>query len=83
MAEKRELNTRLPASDDPASFVQVRPKLRGSIRQAPFAGRIGGNQEFIAIGDDEESEAILKKQPDAVWLHQTPNLGAVSLTKHE
>ena len=39
---------------------------RDAVASAPFAGRIGGNQEFIAIGDDEATEEILKKQPDAV-----------------
>ena len=31
--------------------------------EARFAGRIGGNQEFIADSDDS---SLLKKQPDAV-----------------
>ncbi|KAK5171287.1 uncharacterized protein LTR77_004431 [Saxophila tyrrhenica] len=37
-------------------------------KNAPFAGRIGGNQAFIATDDSQESEEILKKQPDAAPL---------------
>ena len=42
------------------SYEQARP--RQTVATAPFAGRIGGNQEFVASGGD----SILKKQPDAV-----------------
>lgn len=49
---------------DPAAI--GRPRLLQPVSEVPFAGRIGGNQEFTVHGDDEESEAILKKHPDAV-----------------
>ena len=57
--------------------MHVRPKVLGTIRQAPFAGRIGGNQEFVALGDDEESEAILRRQPDAVRLDEAAVLDSI------
>ena len=75
MVEKKDANRQVPANDDPASFVQVRRKAQDRVRQAPFAGRIGGNQEFVELGDDEESEAILKRQPDAVWPSARSNYG--------
>lgn len=56
MAEKTS-GADLPSGDDPASF--VRQRKQGDVRSAPFAGRIGGNQEFVASGDDKE---LLKKQ---------------------
>ncbi len=46
----------------------LRSRRRDPIRNAPFAGRIGGNQAFIATDDSVESEEILRKQPDAVRL---------------
>lgn len=64
--EKRQGSLQIPTSDDRASFAPSRRNVQEAVRQAPFAGRIGGNQEFVTLGDDEESEAILKKQPDAV-----------------
>lgn len=33
------------------------------VATAPFAGRLGGNQEFIASPDDR---SLLERQPDAV-----------------
>lgn len=33
------------------------------LADAQFAGRLGGNQEFIATSDDD---SVLEKQPDAV-----------------
>ncbi|KAF7187118.1 Aquaporin PIP 1-3 [Pseudocercospora fuligena] len=51
--------TTAPPQDDPASF-QLR--FRGAkVREHPFAGRIGGNQEFCLDPDDE----AVKQQPDA------------------
>ena len=50
--------------DDPPAFSRLMSMHR--VASAPFAGRIGGNQEFIATGDDEATEEILKRQPDAV-----------------
>lgn len=79
MAEKGSTSAHLPSSDDPASFVQQRRQ--GDVRIPPFAGRIGGNQEFVASGDDED---ILKKQPDAVrkltsQSQQTANIDTILL----
>ncbi|KAK4505120.1 hypothetical protein PRZ48_003083 [Zasmidium cellare] len=36
------------------------------VADAQFAGRLGGNQEFIADVNDEDAQSLLKKQPDAV-----------------
>jgi hypothetical protein len=36
---------------------------------APFAGRLGGNQEFVVDRSDPQNEELLKKVPDAA-----PNL---------
>lgn len=47
---------------DPASVGQQRLRQRYQVASKPFAGRIGGNQEFVASPDSEE----LQKQPDAV-----------------
>lgn len=38
------------------------------VSTANFAGRIGGNQEFIADPADEDTHSLLRKQPDAVSL---------------
>lgn len=55
----------LPRQEHDASSTQENVQREPErVRTAPFAGRIGGNQEFVASQDD----AILKKQPDAVCL---------------
>ncbi|QIW97353.1 hypothetical protein AMS68_002871 [Peltaster fructicola] len=41
---------------------------RSRVANITFAGRLGGNQEFIADPDSEEAQALLKKQPDAAPL---------------
>jgi len=71
MAEERKAATTAlssPPSHDPGSLNAIRNRLSfttggGSVSETAFAGRIGGNQEFVA--DDEE---LLKRQPDAVWI---------------
>ena len=50
----------------PPNILRRRARPLQPVRQAPFAGRIGGNQEFVAIAGDEETEALLSRQPDAV-----------------
>jgi hypothetical protein len=65
--ERADAELALP-SDDTASFA-LRSRKRHPVVVAPFAGRIGGNQEFVEHGDSIESEEILKKQPDAVRFH--------------
>lgn len=49
-------------SNDPTSFTHGRTNPM-PVTTSPFAGRLGGNQEFTT--HDEET---LKKQPDAVCL---------------
>ena len=39
-------------------------RTRKATTDAQFAGRLGGNQDFIADADDQKS--LLAKQPDAV-----------------
>lgn len=51
-------------ANDPAAFARLRPQ--ASVSETPFAGRIGGNQEFTVSEDNEKAREILKKQPDAV-----------------
>jgi hypothetical protein len=63
MSKQREIGAGVPAGDDPAAF--ARPRLR-KVANTAFAGRIGGNQEFVALNENEESQALLEKQPDAV-----------------
>ncbi|KAK1808885.1 hypothetical protein LTR12_016750 [Friedmanniomyces endolithicus] len=68
MAEERKAATTTLSPHqfhDPGSFHAIRNRLSftnggSSISETAFAGRIGGNQEFVA--DDEE---LLKRQPDA------------------
>ena len=43
-----------------------RTRLSQPVSESPFAGRIGGNQEFTVNVDDEKAQAILRKHPDAV-----------------
>lgn len=50
--------------DDPAAFARARQAT--AVSELPFAGRIGGNQEFTVSDDSEKSREILEKQPDAV-----------------
>ena len=64
MAKDAEAVVDMPVpGEDAAAFGRPRARARQTINSRPFAGRIGGNQEFIASAGDEE---ILKKQPDAV-----------------
>lgn len=51
-------------ADDPAAF--ARDRRATAVSELPFAGRIGGNQEFTVSDDSEKTREILKKQPDAV-----------------
>lgn len=65
MKNEDQHHLNMSSSDDPEGPLRARLKLP-AVRTAPFAGRIGGNQEFIAVADDQASEDIRKKQPDAV-----------------
>ena len=51
---------------DPKPGLFGRRKSSHAVAQSPFAGRIGGNQEFVLSRDDEAAEEVLKKLPDAV-----------------
>ena len=54
-------------TNDPTAIgVPTQLRQRKNVSSAPFAGRVGGNQEFTVTSDDDKAEAILKKQPDAV-----------------
>ena len=65
MDKRQEATPDMSPGDDPAAFERVRAR-RHTVAEAPFAGRIGGNQEFVVHPDDEDSKELLKKQPDAV-----------------
>lgn len=39
---------------------------RYEVASSPFAGRIGGNQEFVVTDQDHDASEVLKKLPDAV-----------------
>lgn len=42
------------------------PLLDYTVASSPFAGRIGGNQEFVISSRDHDAGEVLKKLPDAV-----------------
>ena len=67
MKNEDQHHSTMSPSDGLESALRLRGGKLPALRTAPFAGRIGGNQEFIAAADDESEEAIRKKQPDAVW----------------
>ncbi|KAM0715336.1 hypothetical protein Q7P37_008834 [Cladosporium fusiforme] len=54
-------------NEDPAAF--ARDRRQASVSELPFAGRIGGNQEFTVSEDSAKGREILKKQPDAAPLY--------------
>lgn len=39
-----------------------------TVSSSPFAGRIGGNQDFVVTSHDDDAGEVLKKLPDAVSL---------------
>lgn len=61
MEDLKKDETQLSATPKPVH--PVRRRRNHAVAQTPFAGRLGGNQEFIA---DDDDESILEKQPDAV-----------------
>ena len=52
--------------EDPAAFAGTRRHTIAAVSELPFAGRIGGNQEFTVSEDSEKGREILRRQPDAV-----------------
>lgn len=51
-------------------------RLEYAVASSPFAGRIGGNQEFVVTDQDDDASEVLKKLPDAVGsrrFSKTPN----------
>jgi hypothetical protein len=77
MAKGEHTDQELPRSTDDAGFFGRR-RARQIVASSPFAGRIGGNQEFVASGDD----SILKKQPDAVGANDISGLINVLKGRH-
>jgi hypothetical protein len=70
MSKEQRADPELAATGhDPASF-GLRSRKRQDVATRPFAGRIGGNQEFVVHGDSDDADEILKKQPDAVGILQ-------------
>lgn len=44
------------------------PQLDYTVASSPFAGRVGGNQDFVVTSQDDDASEVLKKLPDAVRL---------------
>jgi hypothetical protein len=60
----------MAASEDVEQAVELRQRKSRtgetpSIATRPFAGRIGGNQEFTVSPDDPDYGSVISKQPDA------------------
>ena len=47
----------------------MRMRLATGVRSSPFAGRLGGNQEFVVDRENPENAVLLERMPDAA-----PNL---------
>ena len=77
MAKEERTNQELPHSNDEAGFFRKR-QVQQSVATSPFAGRIGGNQEFVV----SEDASILKRQPDAVGDNGTYGLNIVLNVPH-
>jgi hypothetical protein len=54
------------AIQDPKTITISFQQLKAGV--TPFAGRLGGNQEFIVNPYDPENEALIKQIPDAAPL---------------
>ena len=60
--------TAAPDIEQASGLRQRKPRTERnpSLAIRPFAGRIGGNQEFTAAPTDSDFESVVTKQPDAV-----------------
>ena len=56
------------ASGSTHSFTREASNLRSGrvIAQTQFAGRLGGNQEFVVDPNSEDARSLQEKQPDSV-----------------
>lgn len=61
----REMESGTFTNDNDSPMEQSR-RLNYAVASAPFAGRIGGNQEFVVSSRDDDAGDVLKKLPDAV-----------------
>jgi hypothetical protein len=61
MAEPHSHRPRLPSTSNSALSAPVAPV-------TPFAGRLGGNQEFIVNRYDPDNAALIEQIPDAAPL---------------
>jgi hypothetical protein len=59
------MSSQIPIQD-PKSIEVCVQQLKAGV--TPFAGRLGGNQEFIVNPYDPENEALIKQIPDAAPL---------------
>lgn len=54
----------------PVTEATLRPlgssRKTAAVATTKFAGRLGGNQEFIADTTDDDAQSLLKRQADAV-----------------
>ncbi|PNS21176.1 Aquaporin-1 [Sphaceloma murrayae] len=48
---------------------EVRQRRMPGVAEEAFAGRLGGNQEFILDRNDEDTKGLLKRHPDAAPIH--------------
>ena len=65
MEKNQQEASQTTAIDDFAQTV-VRRRPNTAVAVTAFAGRLGGNQEFIADHDSDSDKSLLQKQPDAV-----------------
>lgn len=63
---KTERQVEANAAAHAAAMDDARARLDYAVASSPFAGRIGGNQEFVVTGRDDDANEVLKKLPDAV-----------------
>lgn len=68
MPKETPTDAEMAVQGSPLEIGQLRRRKRNAVANTPFAGRIGGNQAFVATDDSEETEEILRKQPDAVCI---------------
>lgn len=63
---KTERQVESNADGNTINMTAQHSRLDYAVSSSPFAGRIGGNQEFVVTSEDEDASELLKKLPDAV-----------------
>lgn len=67
---KTERQVESNTGNDDTTCDGQRSRLDYAVASSPFAGRIGGNQEFVVTTSDDDASEVLKKLPDAVRTEQ-------------